>query len=159
VRSLRCGHWPRVTLAFGIGFLAFSHVAAAQVGVSSRVARIELLAHVPARADIQEVHPALHWRWAGSMRETSVGLRLAANGGYRLLVKAATRGAGSRVWVRAMDGRFRELVPGAAIVVAEDPVGTGEVERQVQYRVQRNSKSSAKLAPPVRYEIVVNPTL
>jgi hypothetical protein len=158
VRSLRCGHWSRVTLAFGIGFLAFSRVATAQVGISSGIARIDLVAHVPARAEIKEVHPALHRR-AGSLHETSVGIRLAANGGYRLLAKATTRGAGSRVWVRAVDGRFRELVPGAAIVVAQDPVGTAELERQVQYRVESNGKSSAKLAPPVRYDIVVNPTL
>jgi hypothetical protein len=158
LQSLRCGHWSRVTLAFGVGCLAFSQVASAQVGVSSGVARIGLVAHVPSRAEIDEVHPARHRR-AGSVRETSVGFRLAANAPYRLLVKATTPAAGSRVWVRAIDGRFRELVPGAAIVVAQDPVGTGELERQVQYRVESNGKSSSKLAPPVRYEIVVNPTL
>jgi hypothetical protein len=158
VRSLRFGHWSRATLAFGIGSLGCVQVAAAQIGISSGIAQIVLVAHVPARADIREVRPARHGQ-AGSLQETSVGLRFAANGGYRLLVKATDRGAGSRVWVRAVDGRFRELVPGAAIVVAQSPAGTEELEPKVQYRVEGKGTSSSEPVPPVRYEIVVNPTL
>jgi hypothetical protein len=158
VQSLRFGHWSRATVVFGIGSLAFSQVAAAQIGIRSGIAQIALVAHVPARAEIHEVHPALQRR-SSSLQETSLSLRLAANGGYRLLAKAATPGAGARVWVRALDGRFRELVPGAAIVVAQSRAGKQELERTVQYRVERNGKSPREPAPPLRYEIVVNPTL
>jgi hypothetical protein len=157
VRSLRSGHWSRATLALGLGSLAFVRVAVAQIGISSGVAQIALVAHVPARAEIREVRPARHWQ-AGSLRETSLSLRLGANGGYQLVAKA-TNAAGARVWVRAVDGRLRELVPGAAIVVAQSPGGTEKLEPKVQYRVERKGKSSTEPAPPVRYEIVVNPTL
>jgi hypothetical protein len=156
VRSVRLDQWSRVTLVLGVGSLAFFQVAAAQIGISSGIAQIALVAHVPARAEIRETHPARHRR-SGSLQETSLSVRLATNGGYRLLAKA-TNDAGARVWVRAVDGRFRELVPGTAIVVAQDRVGTGGLERQVQYRVESDGKSSPKPAPPVRYEIVVNPT-
>src|SRR3954468_16389727 len=157
VRSLRSGHWSRATLALGLGSLAFVQVAVAQIGISSGVAQIALVAHVPARAEIREVRPARHSQ-AGSLHETSLGLRLGANGGYRLVAKA-TNAAGARVWVRAVDGRFRELVPGAAIVVAQDPAGTQTLERELQYRVESTRWARTEPLPPVRFEIVVNPTL
>jgi hypothetical protein len=157
VRSLRFGHWSRATLTLGLGSLAFVQVAVAQIGISSGVAQIALVAHVPARAEIREMRPARHWQ-AGSLHETSLRLRFGANGGYRLVARP-TNAAGARVWVRAVDGRFHQLAPGAAIVVAQSPAGTEELEPKVQYRVERKGNSSTEPAPPVRYEIVVSPTL
>ena len=138
-------------------FFAAAGSASAQVGLSSGTQQVALLVRVPPRASLLGVIP-IREKVTGSLRETSVRVRLTANTGYRLLVRVtATNGA--RVWVRATDGLFQELVVGTPVTVAQNHTGTEECEQEVNYRIQ--SESAAQPAPslPMVYEIVVDPAL
>jgi hypothetical protein len=90
------------------------------------------------------------------MREASVQVRFATNTGYRLVVSGGGTANGSRVWVRAANGEYRELTPGVSVTVASGRRAAGEWEREVSYRIE----SAADVVElPVRYEIVVDPTI
>ena len=154
--DLGFGSLARTATAVAVLLATVASAAVGQVGLSSRVQAIALVARVPVRASLGEESPRQE-KTSGLMRETSVTVRLAANTGYRLVVKsvAASR---SRTWVRGADGQFHELVAGEGIVVAQDPAGNGEREREIQYRVEDKSQRT-EVSPPVRYEILVDPTL
>jgi hypothetical protein len=87
-----------------------------------------------------------------------VRVRLAANTGYRLIVRGA-QPTGARLWVRAADGRFHELVAGTPITVARNATGTGDCEQQVHYRMESDNAGLSPAPLPVRYEVAVDPTL
>lgn len=65
----------------------------------------------------------------GSVRETSVAVRLSANTGYQLIVRG-TGSPTSRVWVRATNGEFQELTAGSSVTVARDAHNAGRWERE-----------------------------
>jgi hypothetical protein len=131
--------------------------AVAQVGLSSRSQAISLVARVPVRASLGEV-TQVRQKISGLIRESSVTLGVETNAGYRLVVKSAAPSR-SRTWVRGADGLFHELVAGDGIVVAKDPAGSGEREREIQYRVETSGNARTEVSSPVRYEILVDPTL
>jgi len=127
------------------------------VGLSSSTPAVALLARVPARASLQEVTP-LREKGIGSIRETSVRVRLAANSGYRLIARAA-QPTGARLWVRAADGQFHELAPGARITVARHATGAEQWE-QVHYRIESEDAHQLEATTlPVRYEVAIDPVL
>jgi hypothetical protein len=127
----------------------------AQAGFSSNLTQVALVAQVAPRASIQGVGPAVETARQGHLKEASVSVRFATNTGYRLVVLGG-RANGSRVWVRAVSGEYQELVPGASVTVARGTRSSGQWERQVSYRIE----SAADVVElPVRYEIVVDPTI
>jgi hypothetical protein len=138
-------------------FFAAARSASAQVGLSSGTQRVALLARVPARASFQEVI-SLQEKASSALRETSVRVRLAANTGYRLIVRGA-QPTGARLWVRAADGRFHELVAGTPVTVARNANGTGDWEQEVHYRIQSEVARQPQAPLPVRYEVAVDPAL
>jgi hypothetical protein len=156
VRSVGLSPTQRTTVLLAVTLFAAAQGANAQVGLSSKTQSVVLLARVPARASLPEVI-SLGEKASGSIRETSVRVRLAANTGYRLLVRGAAT-SGARVWVRANDGRFQELVEGTPVTVAQSPTGNEEWEQEVHYRVESDARQ-AQASLPVRYEIALNPAL
>jgi hypothetical protein len=154
--DLRFSSLARTATTVAVVLAAVAPGAVAQVGLSSRGQAISLVARVPVRASFGEESAPVE-KTSGLMRETSVTVRLATNSGYHLLVKSAAPSR-SRTWVRAADGQFHELVAGEGIVVAQDPAGSGEREREIQYRVEGGNQRT-EVSPPVRYEILVDPTL
>jgi hypothetical protein len=155
------GLWSRTTgrviTTVALAIVALAPSASAQVGLSSGVQSVALLARVPARASLPEVIRRQS-RSSRLGRETSVTLRLEGNTGYRLLVRGAPP-SGARIYVRASDGKYHELVAGAPIVVARDTRGRGEWEREVQYRIESAGHTKAEAPLPVQYEIAVDPRL
>jgi hypothetical protein len=86
-------------------------------------------------------------------------VKLSANTGYQLAVRAAERQA-SRIWVRSVTGQFQQLTRGSAVTVARDTHCAGEWEHEVHYRIEAEEKSDSSLYTlPVRYEIAINPQL
>ena len=154
--DLGFGSLARTATTVTVLLASVAPAAVAQVGLSSRVQAIALVARVPVRASLGEERRRQE-KTTGFMRETSVGVRVAANAGYRLVVKSAAPSR-SRTWVRGADGQFHELIGGEGIVVAQDPAGSGEREREIQYRVESGNERT-EVSPPVRYEILVDPTL
>jgi hypothetical protein len=151
-------HTQRTTALLAVTLFAAGQSASAQVGLSSGTQQVALLARVPARASFQEVIP-LREKASGSVRETSVTVRLAANTGYRLIVRGA-QPTGARLWVRAADGLFHELAPGARVTVARHATGTGEWEQEVHYRIESADAPQLEATTlPVRYEVAIDPVL
>jgi hypothetical protein len=150
------GHTLRTIVLLAVILLAGTRSTSAQVGLSSKAQQIALLARVPARVSLQEVVP-LRETVSGSIRETSVRVRLAVNTGSRLIVRGSEL-TGVRLWVRAADGQFHELTVGTSLMVARNTTGTEEWQPEVQYRLESGARMPQ--APlPVRYEVVIDPAL
>lgn len=143
----------------GIGAFASSSVAEAQVGLTSGMAQVALVARIPPRGSIEQVSSHRQTAATGTMREFSVTVRLSANTGYRLIV----RGMGvptSPIWVRSADGTYQELRSGTSVTVARDSHCAGQWQREVRYRTEvTDSGDENPRALPVRYEIAIDPTL
>jgi hypothetical protein len=144
----------RTVVALGI-VLALPAAAESQVGISSGVSQIALVAHIAPRGSIEGVSGQRETSRTGSVREASVMVRVAANAGYQLVVRG-TPVAASRIWVRGVNGEFQELTAGSAVTVARGAHAAGEWDREVQYRIESAGDLSSL---PVRYEIALNPQL
>jgi hypothetical protein len=129
----------------------------AQVGFSSNLAQVALVVRVAPRASIEGVSPPVQSTGQGSLTEASVKVRLSTNTGYRLVVVGTASSQASRLWVRTSSGDFQELVPGASVTVAQGQRAAGQLEREVSYKLEAAADAVESL--PVRYEIVVTPTI
>lgn len=131
----------------------------AQVGLSSGIAQVGLVARIAPRAAIQQVSPGIETGRHGAGKELSVSVRLLANTGYRLVVVGTETTTGSRLWVRGADGEFQEIRSGTAVTVVRDARSAGEWEREVGFRTEGGTVDGAGDPLPVRYEMVINPTI
>jgi hypothetical protein len=134
--------------------LAVPAVVQCQVGISSGMVQVALVAHVAPRGSIQGVSAERETGRTGSLGERSVTVRMSANTGYRLMVRLAGASA-ARIWVRSVTGEFQELTAGSSVTVARDSHCAGQWEREVQYRTE----SAGDLSLPVRYELSLSPQL
>jgi hypothetical protein len=149
------GQTVRTVVAIGLVVLSTPRLAQSQVGLTSGLAQVTLVAHVAPRGSIQDVGALQETRSLGTVREASVMVRLSANTGYQLRVSAAGVST-SRIWVRSVTGQFQEITPGSSVTVARDSRRAGEWEREVQYRIESAGDLNSL---PVRYEIAINPQL
>jgi hypothetical protein len=141
-------------VALGAMF-ALPSVAQSQVGITSGLTEVALIAHVAPRGSIQDVGAERETGRVGALREASVTVRLSANTGYRLIVRAAGAPT-SRMWVKAVTGEFQELTAGGSVTVARDAHGAGQWDREVQYRIESTGDLNNL---PVRYEIALSAQL
>lgn len=148
----------RGSAAWAVLALAGAPGLSAQVGLSSQVAQVSLVARVAPGATLHRVSPGFERIRSETSRDVSVLVGLAANSGYRLVVVGTDRPAGTRLWVRGVDGTLRELGNGTAVTVARDGRMAGAREREVSYRIEAANAGGMGLLP-VRYEIRVDPTL
>ena len=144
----------RTVAALGV-VLALPGIAQSQVGISSGVTQIALVAHIAPHGSIQGVSAERETGRVGSVREASVMVRVAANTGYQLVVRG-TAAAASRIWVRGVNGEFQELTAGSSVTVARGTHAAGQWDREVQYRIESAGDLNSL---PVRYEIAMDPTL
>lgn len=129
-----------------------------QVGLTSGLAQVALIARIAPQGTIHSVNPRRETT-IGAVRSGSVTVTLSANSGYQLRMRR-TAASASRIWVRAVTGEFQELKAGAAVTVAEDAQCTGQWEREVQYQIESQEGGPSPSAPlPVLYEIAISPTL
>jgi hypothetical protein len=130
----------------------------AQIGLTSGMAQLALVARIPPRGSIQGVGAQRETGRVGSIREASVTVRMSANTGYQLMVKG-TGAPTSRIWVRAVNGQFQELTAGSSVTVAQDTHCAGQWEREVHYRIETQESAGDLTVLPVRYEIAINPVI
>jgi hypothetical protein len=131
----------------------------AQVGLTSGLAQVELVARVAPRGSIDRVGPALEVGRQGTIHEVSVSVGVAANTGFRLVVlrtDVEAPGQAASLWVRSVDGAFEPLGAGRGVVVWREGDAPGQWEREVHYKMEA-ADSLGSL--PVRYEIVIDPRL
>jgi hypothetical protein len=130
----------------------------AQIGLTSGVAQVALIARIAPRGSIQAVSAQRETGRVGTMREASVTVRMSANTGYQLVVKG-TGTPTSRIWVRSANGEFQELTAGSSVTVAQDTHCAGQWEREVRYRIEAQDAPGDPTVLPVRYEIAINPVI
>lgn len=145
--------------------LTWAGEANAQVGLTSGEARISVIARVPSGVSVLGVSSPRVVAETGQTREASVAVRLSASNGYHLvvrgrgLVRGPSKGA-ERIWVKAIDGQFRELGNGNPVAVAYEEQSTGEHDMQVLYRIESAGSRPVPTGPlPVSYEIAVKPVM
>jgi hypothetical protein len=151
----------RKPLPLCIGVAAAPGMLHAQVGLTSGLAQVELVARVAPRGSIERVGPELETGRQGTIREVSVRVGVAANTGFRLVVRrtdaeAMVSGRAPQLWVRAVNGEYQLLGDDRPIVVSREEPAAGQTEREVRYR---REESDSLHSLPVRYEIVIDPEL
>jgi hypothetical protein len=132
--------------------------AQAQIGLNSALAQVALVARRSPTAALHTVGPVVEIGRRGTFQEVTVSLRLSANSGYRLRVHRNPDASPSRLWVRAVDGSYRELRPGMPVTVRRGGHASGGSESTVRYRLESPPGAQA-IRLPVRYEVVVDPTI
>jgi hypothetical protein len=149
--------------AFALGSAAIfaGSVAQAQVGISSGLAQVVLVARSEPRGSIDSIGTPIERGNSGSTRELSVPVRVTSNTTYRLsVVRNDSRGSDwGNIWVRAEGGEFRSLQRGSTVLVARGTAESGRGDLNVLYRVDQVPGSGTMQAPPVRYELAINPQL
>jgi hypothetical protein len=141
-----------------VGLLVQPQGVEAQIGLTSGMAQVALVARIAPRGSIQGVSAQRETGRVGTMREASVTVRMSANTGYQLVVKG-TGASTSRIWVRAANGEFQELTAGSSVTVAQDTHCAGQWEREVRYRIEAQDAAGDLTVLPVRYEIAINPVI
>jgi hypothetical protein len=135
--------------------------ARAQVGLTSAPAQVALLARSSPRAAVSGVSAFRETGRTGTSTEGTVTVRLSVNTGYRLVVVGTdpegNRARGSRVWVRADNGRFEEIGFGTRVTVLRGSRGTGQP--QLRFRTERPDPGQASSVLPVRYELRIDPAI
>ena len=148
----------RIIALIGVAALCFSPAATAQVGLTSGLASVTLLARRSPEGALTTVGTARELSRHGSVREMLATVHITINSGYRLVARRSP-GANARVWVKSMGGEFQELRSDSSVTVDRDGVGGGLREREIYFRVD-GPGSSGSLGPlPVFYDLVVRPTL
>jgi hypothetical protein len=132
--------------------------AQAQVGLGSGIAQVALVARRLPTVALHSVGPVVAIGRRGAFQEVTVGLRLSANSAYRLRVHRTSDYSRSRLWVHAVDGSYQELRPGAPVTVGRGAHASGGSESTVHYRLETTAGGPAEVLP-VRYEVVVDPTI
>jgi hypothetical protein len=149
------GRCPLLVALLALGLAAR---AEAQVGLTSGIAQVGLIARAPLQGTIEglETHGGIGL--SSSQGNESITLRLSSNSGYRLIVRGSgVRSEELRIWFRSVAGELEEITDGSAVVVADGSKTTGITERKVEYRVEGVTKDSEPL--PVYYELQVSPSL
>ena len=127
----------------------------------SNVGQVRLVAVVPVR--VIPAAPAsaagIRWNRATGIGVASIGL--AANTSYRVVVhRVAPRPDAeplSRIWIRTDTGQLRELRRGEPVVVRRGRSGDGTV--LVPFHVSPAAEGAGVAAPPLRFDVVVEPSL
>ena len=132
--------------------------AEAQIGLNSGMAQVTLVARRSPTAALHTVGPVVEIGRRGAFQEVTVSLRLSANSGYHLRVHRNSGPSRSRLWVRTVDGSYRELRPGVPVTVGRGAHASGGSESTVRYRLE-NAAGGGAIGLPVRYEVVVDPTI
>jgi len=144
--------------ALGVMALMGVSTARAQVGLASSVSQVALVVRSAPRASalgVSSVHRAARH---GELTAVTVDIRLSANSPYRLVVRGVSGATSGQVWVQSVDGEYRRVVAGSSVTVARGSHASAQSRRKVEFQFHRAAPGTlGKL--PVRYEIVVEPTI
>ena len=129
-----------------------------QVGVSSGMIQVSLIVRAAPRISLPAVSQPREAGREGNLRAATVRIRFSTSGAYRLVVRSTESRSAQRLWVLTPDGAFQELGAGSAVTVARGTGPAGEREREISYRIEP-AQGETRLQLPVRYDILVEPTL
>jgi hypothetical protein len=151
----------RVLILGWVATLAIAGVLQAQVGLSSGLAQVVLVARSAPRGSIDSIGLPVERANGGSTREVSVAVMVSSNTAYRLsVIRNDDRNSKwGDMWVRAAGGEFQSLERGSVILVARGQSDPAIGSLNVFYRLERGAPTGAIQAPPVRYELAITPQL
>ena len=150
--------------AFAIILAGWAPIVSAQGGsgaLVSAVAQVRLVAVV-----LPQVTPTAPSRAAGTGRrgQTGTGVAsfvLSSNTPYRIVVHRIEQGPGSaavsRIWIQGDDRQLHELRNGEPVVVRHGRSGDGSV--RVPFRLRPTGEGTPAGDPPLRFDVLVEPTL
>jgi hypothetical protein len=142
----------------GLALMAFPAGVQAQIGLGSGLAQVQLKATSPARAALHPSSPLPELVRLDADGGATVRLHLSANSAYRMVVHRTDDGSSSRLLVRAADGAYHELRAGSPVVVQRGSRARGDAENSVRFRWAKSADPTPAVLP-VRYELVVDPTI
>jgi hypothetical protein len=141
--------------------LASAGVLQAQVGLSSGMAQVVLVARSAPRGSIDSIGLPVERATGGSTREVSVAVMVSSNTAYCLSVirNDDQNSEWGGMWVQAAGGEFQSLERGLSILVARGQSDPAIGSLNVLYRMEPGNPTGAIQAPPVRYELAITPQL
>lgn len=148
---------------FAILLAGWASAASAQESSSlvSPIARVQLVAVMLPR--VRPTAPVLSpgIAWGGSAGTGLATIPVAVNAPYRIVVhrfaQSTPAPAPARIWVRADDGKFHELGEAEPIVVRRARTTDGYL--RVPFVMNTAPDGTSAVEPPLRFDIVVEPTL
>jgi hypothetical protein len=151
----------RTLLVSSMVSLALPAAVAGQVGLSSSLGQVVLVARSAVRGSIESVGAPVERTGNAADREISVAVGVTASAPYRLSVMRydSKDSPSGRIQVRGLSGEFQKMEAGVPILVALGPGQSGTGRLTVLYRIQPSIPSGPALAPPLRYELAIAPQL
>jgi hypothetical protein len=138
--------------------LGLSQSAQAQVGLASSVAQITLVARAAPGGRLPDLDRIREIRRGRGIREGAATLRFSTNTAYRLIARRLAN-SGSRVWVRSAKGEYQELRADAPVTVLVQETPAQDMNWELQFRQETTDRSGPTAALPIRYDLVISPSL
>ena len=133
-----------------------SGTAVAQVGLTSGMSRVTLVARSVPQGSIRGVEQMRQTAVRGQMMEASATVRWSANAAYQVRVGGVANG--SRIWVQDVNGQYQELTAGKKITVAKGTHTAAEAASEVHYRID-GATGQSDVSAPLYYEIAIDPVI
>ncbi|HEY6947231.1 MAG TPA: hypothetical protein VI297_00305 [Gemmatimonadales bacterium] len=149
--------------AFAIILGAWAPIVSAQGGpgaLVSAVAPVRLVAVVLPRVTPTAPTRAARITWVAGTGMGVASIALSSNTPYRIVVRRIEQGDSasvSRIWIRGDDRQLHELRNREPVVILRGQCGDGSV--LVPFRLPPTGKGTPAGDPPLRFDVLVEPTL
>ena len=154
----------RTPAAFAILLAGWAPIVSAQGGsgaLVSAVAQVRLVATVLPRVTPIAPTRVAGISWSGETGTGVASIAISSNTSYRIVIHRIGPGPGSasvsRIWIRGDDRQLHELRNGEPVVIRRGRNGDGSV--LVPFRVSPTGEGAAVGDPPLRFDVLVEPTL
>jgi len=154
----------RTPAAFAILLAGWAPIVSAQGGsgaLVSAVAQVRLVATVLPRVTPIAPTRVAGISWSGETGTGVASIAISSNTSYRIVIHRIGPGPGSasvsRIWIRGDDRQLHELRNGEPVVIRRGRNGDGSV--LVPFRVSPTGEGAAAGDPPLRFDVLVEPTL
>jgi hypothetical protein len=144
-----------------MALLTMPALAAGQIGLSSGLGQVVLVARSAPGGSIDSVGLPVQRAGSRAGREIMVAVRVSANTAYRLsVVRCDPQDSPyGRIQVQGVSGEFQRVERGTSILVALGQAESGTGRVTVLYRMQPSSSLEPAVALPIRYELAIAPQL
>jgi hypothetical protein len=150
--------------AFLIILAGWAPIVSAQGGsgaLVSAVAQVRLVATVLPQVTPIAPARAAGISWSGETGTGVASIALSSNASYRLVIHRIGPSPGSapvsRIWIRGDDRQLHELRDGEPVVIRRGRNGDGSV--LVPFRLSPTGEGIPAGSPPLRFDVLVEPTL
>ena len=133
--------------------------ARAQIGLASSASQVGLVVRSAPRASALAVGSVHRTGRHGELTDATMDIQLSANSPYRLVVRGVSGTANRQIWVQSVEGEYRPVVEGSSVIVAWGSSASAQSRRQIRFQIDRTAPGTVGELLPVRYELVMEPTI